>query len=124
MAAAGMPVPSFCYHNGRRFLLLDYTSLSPLAVIAYMREAKGIIAAELPGSVRLLSIVPTHITSDVVAALKDFAAHNARFVQASAIVGATSFQKAAIQLTIASQGRQNVEAFDDRQRAIEWLTAK
>jgi hypothetical protein len=124
MAATGMPVPSFCYHNGRRFLLLDYTGLSPLAVMAYMREAKGIIAAELPGSVRLLSIVPTHITSDVVTALKDFAAHNARFVQASAIVGATSFQKAAIQLTIASQGRQNVEAFNDRQRAIEWLTAK
>ena len=124
MAASGMPVPSFCYHNGRRFLLLDYTGLSPLAVIAYMRAAKRIIAAELPQSVRLLSIVPTHITSDVVAALKDFAAHNAQFVQASAIVGATSFQKAAIQLTITSQGRENVETFDDKQRAIEWLTAR
>jgi hypothetical protein len=119
-----MPVPSFRQHNGRRYLLLDYTGLSPLAAIAYMQAAKRIIAAELPQSVRLLSIVPAHVTRDVVAALKDFAAHNAQFVQASAIVGATSFQKAAIHLTITSQGRQNVETFDDKQRAIEWLTAR
>jgi len=122
MAALNIPVPLFSQHNGKKYLLLDYTGLSPLAVVDYMERAKRIISAERPQSVRLLSIVPTHITQDVVAALKAFAAHNAPFVRASAIVGATPFQKAAIRLSIASAGREIVETFDDRQQAIEWLT--
>ncbi len=119
-----MSAPSFCQHNGKRILVLDYRGLSPSAVIAYMQKAKRIIAAEPPRSVRLLSIVAIHITHDIVEALKEFAVHNVPFVRASAIVGATPFQKAAIGLSITSQGRQNVEAFDDEQLAIEWLAAR
>jgi len=119
-----MAAPAFVQHNGKRILRLDYASLDPLEVIAYMQEAKQIIAREPHRSVRLLSVVPLHITDAVVNALKEFAAHNVPFVLASAIVGATSFQKAAILLTISSRGRLNVEAFEDEKQAKDWLATR
>ena len=114
---------SFIEHKGKRILRLDYTGLTPSEILAFMREAQQVIAAEPKRSVRLLSIAPRHVTSEVIGALKGFAAHNAPFVVASAIVGATSFQKAAIMLTISGQGRLDVEAFDDEEPAKEWLAA-
>lgn len=113
--------PSILEHKGKRILRLDYTGLTPPESIAYMQEAKSLIAAEPPRSVRLLSIAPAHITDDVVKALKDFSAHNVPFVVASAIVCASSFQKAAIMLTIVSRGRLNVETFDSEGSAKDWL---
>jgi hypothetical protein len=124
MLALGMSAPSFLQHNGKRLLRLDYAGLSPAAVVAYMKEAKILIAAEPPGSVRLLSVVAIRITDEVMEALRDFAAHNAPFVLATAIVGATPFQKAAIGLNIRSRGRLNVETFDDEQKAKDWLAAR
>jgi hypothetical protein len=119
-----MAGPSFLDHDGKRILRLDYTGLTPPEVIAYMQDAKRLIAAEPRRSVRLLSIVAIHITEDVVRALQEFAAHNVPFVLASAIVGATSFQRAAILLTIASRGRLNLEVFDDEESAKEWLASR
>ncbi|HVO17615.1 MAG TPA: hypothetical protein VMU15_00055 [Anaeromyxobacter sp.] len=119
-----MVTPIFIQHNGKRILRLDYTLLDPPGVIAFMEEARRLIAGEPQGSVLLLSIVPPHISDAVVNALKGFAAHNVPFVLASAIVGATSFQKAAILLTITSRGRRNVEAFDDERQARDWLVTR
>ncbi len=112
---------SFLQHHDKRILRLDYAGLSEPEIIAYMEEAKALIAAEPPRSVRLLSIAPAHITEDVVKALRDFATHNVPFVIASAIVSGSSFQKAAITLTIVSRGRLNVETFEDEGRAKDWL---
>jgi len=120
-----MAEPSFVEHNGKRLLLLDYSGLTPPEIIAYMQEAKRVIAAEPHQSVRLLSLVTRiQVTNDVVTALEEFATHNAPFVLASAIVGATSFQKAAIALSITSMGRLNVETFDDEEEAKDWLAAR
>jgi len=117
-----MAAPSFMEYGGKRILRLDYTGLTAPEIIAYMQHAQSIIALEPPHSVRLLSIVATHhITTDVVQALKAFAAHNVTFVVASAVVGATPFQNAAITLTITGQGRFNVETFDDEEQAKGWL---
>ncbi len=115
---------SFLEHDGKRILRLDYTGLGAPRMIELMQQATPVIAAEPHESVRLLSIVASHINGDVVTALKDFAAHNARFVLASAIVGATSFQKAAIMLTITGRGRLNVESFDDEEQAKSWLAER
>jgi len=119
-----MVTPTFIKHNDKRILRLDYAPLDPAGVIAFMEEARRLIASEPQGSVRLLSIVPPHISDAVVNALRDFATHNVPFVLASAVVGATPFQKAAILLTISSRGRRNVEAFDDEQQAKDWLAAR
>src|SRR5512142_1606083 len=116
-----MAEATFVQHGGKRILRLDYSGLAEPQIIALMEEARSVIAAEPRRSVRLLSIAPAHITEPVVEALKAFAAHNARFVIASAIVSGSSFQKAAITLTIVSRGRLNVETFEDEGRAKDWL---
>lgn len=114
----------FIEYERKRLLRLDYVGLSPEAVIAYMEQAKPVIATEPPRSVRLLSVVGIHMTEEIAAALKRFAMHNRPFVLASAIVGATPFQKSAIGLAITAQGRKNVEMFDDEQQAKDWLVAQ
>jgi hypothetical protein len=116
--------PEFLQHDGKRILRLDYSRLSQEDVIALMQKAMPIIAGQPPRSVRLLSIVHTHVTEAVGEALKRFAVHNAPFVLASAIVGATPFQKTVIVLSIRRQGRRNVETFEDEARAREWLAAQ
>jgi hypothetical protein len=116
--------PRFVQHQGKRILRIDYTGLSQEDVVSLMKKAMPLIAAEPPGSVRLLSVVHTHVGEPVGEALKRFAAHNAPYVLASAIVGATPFQKTVIVLGIQRQGRKNVEAFDDEQRALDWLAAR
>ncbi len=120
-----MAGPSFLDHKGKRILRLDYTGLSPPEIIALMKEAGPIIAAQARRSVRLLSVAAgIRVTAEGVDALRAFAMQNEPFVLASAIVGATSFQRAAITLTITSRGRLNVETFDDEEQAKDWLAAR
>jgi hypothetical protein len=119
-----MLAPEFLQHHGKRILRLDYSGLSQEDIVSLMQQAMPVIAAEPAGSVRLLSVVRIHVTEAVGEALKRFAAHNAPFVLASAIVGATPFQKTVIVLNIRRQGRKNVETFDDEERAKEWLAAQ
>ena len=119
-----MAPPTFLQYKGHRILRLDYSGASPDAIIAYMREARPIIASEPLHSVRLLSIVAIQVTEGIAEALREFAAHNVPFVRASAIVGATPFQKSIIGLSIKSQGRLNVEMFDDEQQAKDWLATR
>ncbi len=117
-----MAGPSFLEHGGKRILRLDYAGLGPAEIVALMREAEPVIAAEPRRSVRLLSIAfGIRVTAEVVDALKAFALHNEPFVLASAIVGATAFQRATIALTITSRGRLSVDTFDEEAQAKDWL---
>lgn len=118
-----MRPPTFLQHDGKRILRLDYTGLAPEAVIAYMEEAKPVIAGEPPGSVRILNILRIRMTEEITAALKGFAAHNTPYVRASAIVGATPFQRSLFGLMLRSAGRQRVEMFDEEGAALDWLAA-
>ncbi len=120
-----MAGPSFLEHGGKRLLRLDYSGLSPAEIVALMQDAGPLIAAQPRRSVRLLSVATgIRMTAETVDALKAFAMHNEPFVLASAIVGATSFQRATIALTITSRGRLNVETFDDEEQAKDWLATR
>ena len=112
---------AFIEHQGKKILRLDYTGLTPPETIALTRKAQQIIAAQPHHPVRLLSVAPGRITSDVIGALKDFAAKVAPFVLASAVVGASPFVRAAILLTIVGRGRFHIEAFDNEGWAKDWL---
>jgi hypothetical protein len=111
----------FLEHAGCRILRLDYAGLPADAVLAFMQEAREVIASQPPQTVRLLSVVALRMTEEIVAALKEFAAHNAPFVRASAIVCAEPFLRSLLPLAIKSQGRKNVEVFDDEEQAKDWL---
>ena len=117
----GVAGRAFIVFGGKRILRLDYSELTPAEVIACMREAQHGIAAEPARSVRLLCMAPRHLTGKMIEALKDFAAENAPFVLATAVVGASPFQKAAILLTLTGRGWFSVEAFDIEEWAKDWL---
>jgi hypothetical protein len=109
--------------DGKRILRLDYSGLTPEGVIQALEQAKPVIASEPPRSIRLLSIWKARQTRETAAAIKRFAAHNGPFIRASAVVGATPLQSTVLVLAVKSQGRENLEVFDDEEQAMQWLAA-
>ena len=83
-----------------------------------------IIAAEPFRSVRLLTIWKARLTEQTGDAIKRFAAHNTPYILASAVVGVAGFQAAVLILRIKSNGRDNLEIFQDEQQAKNWLAAR
>jgi len=114
--------PVFIDHKGHRILRLDYSGLSPDQLVGAMREAMRVVALQPPGSVRLLTIANALLDERSAEAIRRYARHNKPYVRASALVGPSPFQKVLL-LSIKVQGRPELEAFDDEEKAKDWLVS-
>ena len=87
-------------------------------------EAKKVIASQPMNSVLTLTdATNTDVTGDINRILKDFTAHNKPYVRAGAVLGVTGLKKVILNTIVTITGR-NLHAFDDSERAKDWLSAQ
>lgn len=115
----------FVLHKQRRILLFDFTGLADtraaLEVIAY---AKKLVAQQAEHSIYTLSdITDSRYDREVTAALQELAKHNKPYVIAGAAVGVSGLQKVVFRSILAFSGRKNIQLFDTREEALDWLAA-
>jgi len=111
----------FVDHRGARILVFDISNAQPDETIAAITEAKGIIAGESKGSVRLLTEVTGASFNDASSsAMKSFVEHNSPYVKASAVVGVTGLKKIIYMVMVRAAGR-NIRTFDTADAAKDWL---
>jgi hypothetical protein len=85
--------PEFVQHRGARILRLEFTGLTLQELVAAFDQAQRAIAGEPVGSLRILSILRSHLTRDTADAFKRYGLANRRLaIRASAVVG-SSFWK-------------------------------
>lgn len=115
----------FILHKQRRILLFDFTHLADtrdaLEVIVF---AKKIVAQQSEYSIYTLSdITDSRYDREVTAALQELAKHNKPYVIAGAAVGVSGLQKVVFRSILAFSGRKNIQLFDSRDEALDWLAA-
>ena len=111
----------FIQHKGKQLLHLDFSSAKPDLVLEIMKEAKAVIAAQPPASVRTLTdVTDAGFNSAVSDAMKEFVNHNKQFVTAAAVVGITGLKQIIFNAVLKFSGR-NLVAFDSMDKAKEWL---
>ncbi|MDA8099007.1 MAG: hypothetical protein M0042_05220 [Nitrospiraceae bacterium] len=114
----------FIEHKGRRILHLDFTHARTDEVLAIIREAKTVIAAQPPQSVRTLTdVTEIKFNTETADAMKQFVAHNKPFVTAAAVVGITGLKQIIYNAVVKFSGR-NLVAFDSAGPAKDWLAAQ
>jgi hypothetical protein len=112
----------FVEHRGARILLLDFAGLEEEGVLRMIDEARRLIAAQPPGSVRTLThVAGAQVLSPRAAgAFRDAAEQNAPFVRAGAVVGLSPQQRVVYEAVMLFSGRK-LHAFDSIDEAMEWL---
>lgn len=114
----------FVAHKLKRILLLDFTRIEntrdAMEVIEFARE---FVARQPPNSLYTLSdITDSRYDRDVTSALQELAKHNKPYVIAGAAVGVSGLQKVVFRSILAFSGRKNIQLFDDRPSAMDWLS--
>jgi hypothetical protein len=115
----------FFEYKEKQILYVDFSNLRTLAEkdmgIQYILQAKNLIAHKPPNSVLMLTNVEnSNFDTDVAAALKEYTAHNRKFVKRSAIVGIKGLQIPLLNALNWLTGR-NMRSFTDEQSAKDWL---
>lgn len=114
----------FVQHKGKQLLYLNFASAKADEVLAVIREAKALIGAQPPGSVRTLTdVTDASFNSAVSEAMKDFVTHNKPFVTAAAVVGITGLKQIIYNAVLKFSGR-NLVAFDSLDQARDWLAGQ
>ncbi len=110
-------------HKNRRVLLFDFTRLTSTSdALEVIQPAKKIIAGQSEHSVfTLTDIIGSDYDRDVASALQDLAKHNKPYVIAGAAVGVSGLQKVVFRSILAFSGRKNIQLFDTREEALDWL---
>jgi len=115
--------PVFIEHKGRRILRVDFSGLSPEQLVGATKHAMRAIAAEPLGSVRILTIANGQLDEQSAEAIRRYAAHNKPYVRASAVVGASGFQKILVVSIKVVQGRTALRNFESEDQAKDWLAS-
>ena len=112
----------FIEHKGHRILLLDYSGIQKGdEAVEAIRHSKEVVATQPPGSLLVMTVVrDARYNAEVLAALKDLAAHNAPYVKASALVGMGGLHRIAYQAVILFS-RRTIKTFDTEAQALDWL---
>ena len=116
---------SFVSHKGRRVLLLDFSGIAKaddaLAVIAY---ARSFVARQPQASLfTLTDISDSDYNRKVTDALMELGKHNKPYVIAGGAVGVTGLSKIVFKSILAFSGRTNIQLFESREAALDWLAA-
>ncbi|HWK90215.1 MAG TPA: STAS/SEC14 domain-containing protein [Longimicrobium sp.] len=112
----------FIEHKGKRILLLDYHGVrDPAEALREIAHSRSVVAQQPPNSLRVMTVVrDARYNSEILAAMKDLAAHNAPYVRASAIVGMSGLHRVAYQ-TIILFTRRTIKVFNEEAEALDWL---
>jgi hypothetical protein len=114
----------FIEHNGKRILHLDFTEARADEVLQIIREAKDVIAAQPPRSIRTLTdVTDIKFNTTATEAMKEFASHNKPYVSAAAVVGVTGLKKIIYNAVVKFSGR-NLVIFDSHSQAKDWLVTQ
>ena len=115
----------FVLHNQRRVLLYDFTNLKDTSdALELIVQARKIAAEQSENSIYTLTdISESRYDRAVTAALQELAKHNKPYVIAGAAVGVSGLQKVVFRSILAFSGRKNIQLFDTREQALDWLAA-
>jgi len=118
----------FIEHEGKRILLLDYTSLGSnmRELLEEIAKSKRVIAAQPPGSLLTLTDVRrSTITPGNVRAMKELVDHNEPYVRWSAVVvGLSGVYLAGFRAIQGLSQRRNLLSFGDPDEAKDWLVSQ
>lgn len=116
----------FIEHAGQRLILLDFSQITdPVQSQREIAIAKEFFAA-LPREKTqrtLTDVTGSRYNADVVAALKDLAAHNEPYVAAAAVVTTSGLHRVAI-MAVSTFSRRTLQAFESRAQALDWLVGQ
>lgn len=109
-------------HKGKRILIQDFSGLHPGEELdRTIDAAKAYIASQPEKSVlSVFDATSAVYNTAVLAALKDFTAHNKPYMKASTVVGAEGILSIAVMAVSRFSGR-SFKGFKDRQSAMDWL---
>lgn len=115
----------FLSHKGRRVLLLDFTAIDePDQALGLIEHARQFVARQAPASLfTLTDISGSNYNRKVTEALMELGKHNKPFVIAGGAVGVTGLSKVVFKSILAFSGRTNIQLFDTREAALDWLAA-
>lgn len=115
----------FVLHKQRRVLLYDFTNLKDTSdALELIVQARKIAAEQSENSIYTLTdISESRYDRAVTAALQELAKHNKPYVIAGAAVGVSGLQKVVFRSILAFSGRKNIQLFDTREQALDWLAA-
>lgn len=104
-------------------LLIDLRGFNtPSESLDYIALARSVVAAQPHNSLQcLVDVTDARFNTEVVEAMKEFAAHNRPFVISSAIVGVTGLQRIILEAVTKFTGRTNLKAIPTRDEAFTWL---
>ncbi len=109
------------YHNGRQIISLDFSGCNVEDFPTIIKEAEKLIRVEPPNSVLTLTdVTDAKYNLEVIEALIEFTKGNKPFVKAGVVVGLDSLKKAIYNSVMHFSGR-NLLAFDDIEKAKDWL---
>lgn len=112
-------------HRGKPVLLFDYHGLrDPAEAVREIEHSMEIVGGYPPGSLRVLTdVTDSHYDTRVAQKLKELAAHNKPYVAASAVVGVSGIKRA-IYSGVVLFSKRNIQLFDHRQAALDWLVSQ
>jgi hypothetical protein len=117
----GMERVNFIHHRGRQILYLNFSGCSSKEVLSTIIEAKRIIRIQPRESVLTLTdVTGARYNLEVTQAIKEFTNGNKIFVKAGAVVGLDGLKRIVYDAVIRFSGR-NLPAFDDIEKAKDWL---
>ena len=108
-------------YKGKEIVYLDFSDCNVNEVFEILEMAKKIIRIQPLNSVLTLTNVSgTKYNREVIQAMKEFANDNKPFVKAGAVVGIDGLKKIVYD-AITRFSERNLPAFDDSEKAKDWL---
>ena len=111
-------------HGGSTILFLDFSNISTTEVPAMLTEARTVIHAAAPKSLKIMSdFTNARYDKGTTEDVKAFSASNKPYVKASAVVGITGMKKIIFTGIIAATGRK-MNLCNTRDEAKQWLASQ
>ncbi len=109
-------------YKDKEIIYLDFSDCNVDEVFEIIEVAKKIIRVQPHNSVlTLTNVTGTKYNREVIQALKEFANDNKPFVKAGAVVGIDGLKRIVYDAITRFSGR-NLPAFNDNEKAKDWLT--
>lgn len=110
-----------CTRNGKTIVVLDLSNSQPEETMDALPAAHELISTFNQKSALVLTDVRNATYNKQVAeGIKGFVRDNTPYIRASAVVGAEGISQILLN-TVVFLTRREIKAFDDREKAMDWL---
>jgi hypothetical protein len=110
--------------SGKKVILIDLSRAELDEMVRVLREARGMIRSEPPGSVLTLTdLSGAHSTPAITRQMKEFVRDNGPFVKAGAVVGLSALMRPIYDAVMLFSNR-SIPAFTTREEALQWLLSR